>query len=256
MGDVVEVLARGDGPVQGRDAPTHLVGTVAESVALDFTQPPEPIGRTVVDRHGPAGLAVGGQVGGDHRGSERQCLHDGKAGVNVGSGSRWPKKMFETEEIVSLCAQLLISNTRAHVLLLGGPQEETKIAQILDLVGGGGRVLSAGTTHSLLEFAALIDRCAVLITGDTLALHMATALSVPTVTVFGPTSLAEIHDYDGSVVKIASMLDCLCCYSDCKKSNNCMTTIPIARVVASAVELAHKHAEHELKLPRMVAVTG
>ena len=73
--------------------------------------------------------------------------------------------------------------------------------------------------------------------GDTLAVHIASALRLPCVAVFGPTSLAEIPDFDGLIDKVAvSGLDCLVCYGDCDKPRNCMTLqdIPgLARRVAA-----------------------
>src|SRR5262249_51361660 len=111
-------------------------------------------------------------------------------GINVGSGARWPKKMLDAVQIADLCIQLMKRNDRAHLLLLGGSQEERKIAQVLKLVGRRDHIASAGTTHNFLEFAALIERCKLVITGDTLALHLATAFAIPTVALFGPTSVA------------------------------------------------------------------
>ncbi len=159
-------------------------------------------------------------------------------GINVGSGSRWPKKMLSAGAIAECCMALWKLRPEAKVLLLGGPAESGKLARILTLVAGRGRMIgTAGPGQKILEYAALISQCQALLTGDTLALHFATAFAVPTVAVFGPTSMAEIHPYDGTVVKLAAELDCLCCYGNCDKTANCMTLLRPSRVAAEIARL-------------------
>ena len=54
-----------------------------------------------------------------------------------------------------------------------------------------------------MDFAALIDRLDVLVTSDSLALHVATARRVPLVAFFAPTPADEIELY-GRGVAVAS----------------------------------------------------
>ncbi|MBX3101559.1 MAG: glycosyltransferase family 9 protein [Bacteroidetes bacterium] len=70
-------------------------------------------------------------------------------------------------------------------ILLGGPSEQSLAAQVLE--GYQGPVFNAvGTTH-LLESAALLKQCTHLITPDTGMMHIAAALQVPAVTLWGNT---------------------------------------------------------------------
>jgi len=146
-------------------------------------------------------------------------------GVNTGAGNRWPKKMPKTEKMITIILDILKTFPQSQVLLLGGPEEFNRNRKIKAVVSSS-RVHDAGCGHSLLEFAALISCCHVLLCGDTLALHIACALKIPVVALFGPTSMAEIYSYNGLVEKIsANSLDCLCCYSHCDKDEDCMTAI-------------------------------
>ena len=66
----------------------------------------------------------------------------------------------------------------------------------------------------------------VFLTGDTLALHVATALGKKVVAYFGPTSAAEIDAYEKQVVKVQADLDCLVCYKTrCDFNPNCMNSL-------------------------------
>ena len=151
--------------------------------------------------------------------------------VNVGSGARWPKKMLSAEEIYQYC-RLLSDEADVDMLLVGGAAEADKTAAILAMCDAGERIYPALTTASIPEFVALLGEVDALLCGDTLALHIATAIGLPTVAVFGPTSSAEIHSFGGLITKAAARdLDCLVCYGDCAKEANCMSLIDLAGLV-------------------------
>jgi ADP-heptose:LPS heptosyltransferase len=86
--------------------------------------------------------------------------------------------------------------------------------------------------NSIAQFVAILANVDALLCGDTLALHVAAALGLPTVAVFGPTSPAEIFDFNGLIAKLwTSRLDCLICYGDCQKRDNCMSLIDLTELV-------------------------
>jgi heptosyltransferase-2 len=159
-----------------------------------------------------------------------------KVAINVGSGSRWPKKMLDRQQIDQFVRQLR-ARLDVDVLLVGGAAEVAKTQSIIDLLAGEPGVQSALTTQSIPEFVALLSQVNLLLCGDTLALHIATALGLPTIAVFGPTSASEIPDFDGLISKVVTKeLDCLACYGDCTKLHNCMSLLEIDRLVALAAE--------------------
>ena len=73
-----------------------------------------------------------------------------------------------------------------------------KVAAIVAMCAPGDRIRAALTEASTVEFVATLMQTDALLTGDTLALHIASAIGLPTVAVFGPTSPAEIFDFDGA----------------------------------------------------------
>ncbi|MFB3905888.1 MAG: glycosyltransferase family 9 protein [Acidobacteriota bacterium] len=151
-------------------------------------------------------------------------------GINTGSGSRWPQKMLSTSRLCELTNLLLKEFPSAGVVILGGPQEAER-NQRLQAALSDVRVVNPGCTFSPLEFAALIEQCDVLVCGDTFALHLASALRVRSVALFGPTSAAEIYDYDGLILKLVSPLPCQSCYGQCSRSPDCMETIALPLIV-------------------------
>lgn len=142
-------------------------------------------------------------------------------GINAGASNRWEFKKWRLEGYTELMKELSKRYNCAFILL--GSENEKSINGYLSKECNN--VFDTGSKNTLREFASYIDICDVLVTGDTLALHVATALKVPAVCIFGPTSNAEIEDY-GLVKKVYPDLDCLVCYKNkCDFKPNCMELV-------------------------------
>jgi ADP-heptose:LPS heptosyltransferase len=154
-----------------------------------------------------------------------------KVAINLGAGSRWPKKMLAADQVHAL-SQRIVSRLHADVLIVGGAAEQAKADAIIGLGSTSERIRVALTESSLGEFVALLNEMDALICGDTLALHVAAAVGLPTVAVFGPTSASEIEDFDGLIAKTwTPLLDCLVCYGDCTKVRNCMSLTDLDHII-------------------------
>jgi heptosyltransferase-2 len=75
---------------------------------------------------------------------------------------------------------------RARLAVVGGKGDADLAAEIAAAVGPD-RVIDAVGRLSLLASAELIGRAAAIVTNDSAPQHLASAMGVPTVTVFGPT---------------------------------------------------------------------
>jgi ADP-heptose:LPS heptosyltransferase len=151
-------------------------------------------------------------------------------GMNTGAGARWSKKSWKVEHQVELVRSVKENHPGWQILLLGGP-EEVERNQILE-EHCANQVINTGF-HTVRKFAALVGQTHVLITADTLALHIGLALGRQIVALFGPTSHEEI-DLCTSGVKLFPELDCLGCYlNDCNKSPDCMDLITPEMVLAA-----------------------
>ena len=93
--------------------------------------------------------------------------------------------------------------------MLGGPGEEERNRDILK--GAQAGVIDAGCGNSVREFAALVGLCDVLISSDSLAMHIGIALKKSVVAFFYPTSAAEIELY-GKGAKIIAGGESYCSY--------------------------------------------
>ncbi|MBK7641576.1 MAG: glycosyltransferase family 9 protein [Planctomycetes bacterium] len=120
-------------------------------------------------------------------------------GLNTGAGGRWVSKQLPVERTVELAAGISRALAgRVAFLVLGGEAEAQRMQAILDGLrthSDRPRGIDAGSGNGLLDFAARVELCSLLVTSDSLALHMATALRRRVVAFFAPTSAAEIELY-------------------------------------------------------------
>lgn len=154
-------------------------------------------------------------------------------GVHTGGGGRWKLKQWHPERFVELVTKLTDdAGDGLQVVLFGGPVERELNAQIAGTLRG--RAFDTGTENSLRHFSSLVSHCQVMLSGDSLAMHVALARGCRTVVLFGPTSSAEIELF-GRGEKVIPEMDCLVCYKqECDFVPNCMDLISV-EMVESAV---------------------
>jgi heptosyltransferase-2 len=156
-------------------------------------------------------------------------------GLNTGAGGRWAYKQWTLPHQAAFVEQMTAAGH--GVVLLGGPEEVERHAVLMR--GAAGRpVFDAGNRNPFGRFAALLELCRVVVTSDSLAVHVAAARRVPAVVLFGPTSAAEIELYGRGVKITPPGLDCLCCYLPrCDKVPHCQALIEPSVVVAAVLGL-------------------
>jgi len=149
-------------------------------------------------------------------------------GLNVGAGVRWKKKAWTLDGYTAL-AERIHKSLNATVFLLYGPEDASRAAAVR--AGVSIPIVDTGGTNTLPEFAAIVNMCSVVVTGDTLALHVAVGLGKRVVVLVGPTSAAELDLYNQGVI-LQGDVDCLGCYlPDCEKQPDCMETIGAEQVL-------------------------
>jgi ADP-heptose:LPS heptosyltransferase len=156
---------------------------------------------------------------------------DRVVGINTGCGSVFQTKQWTREGFAELIGALTSSGNIA-CLLLGGPREAEFNRQILKAVRS--KAIDARCDNPLEDFIGIVSTCDLLVTSDSLAMHIAIGLKKKVVAFFGPTSPAEI-DLFGRGEKILPDFPCLCCYkTTCPRELSCMQSLK-TEVVLEAV---------------------
>jgi len=144
-------------------------------------------------------------------------------GVNTGAGKifetkKWPEKYFV--ELI----KLIWSKTGAKIILLGGPEEAELNKRIKKTFKSDAGVVDAGTDNPLNLFCAIVSLLRLVVTADTMALHLAIALKVPVVVLLGPTCSQEIDLYGRGEIIVGKAL-CAPCYRASCDDPVCMESI-------------------------------
>lgn len=166
---------------------------------------------------------------------------DSIVGLNTGSGKLWPHKKWRVDGFSSLINRLS-QHKNIRVVLLGGPDEEETNKQIISQTKIKAKtfLFDSGYNNGLKDFIALVDCCDLVVSGDTMAMHIAIALKKKVVALFGPTCPQEIYLYNRGI-KIVSVAKCAPCYKNlCSKNSDCMSLIKPAKVDIAIRKLISK----------------
>lgn len=103
---------------------------------------------------------------------------------------RWPLERYRD------LTSKLVQELDAEVLLIGGPDDAALNAQLLEgLNVPEGRVKNIAGQTSFGELAAQLERCSLFIGNDSSPMHLAAAVGIPVIAIFGPTSPREYGPY-------------------------------------------------------------
>jgi len=174
------------------------------------------------------------KVGRDHLRELGLDLHKTIVGIHTGGGGRWRLKQWHEESFIALIPELVhVLGPDTQIVLFGGPLERERNRRIRETISVP--LYDAGCDNAVRHFAALLNCCSVVVSGDSLAMHIALAMGRRIVVLFGPTSHTEIELF-GLGEKVIPNLDCLVCYKqECDFVPNCMDVIAVEMVQQAIV---------------------
>lgn len=128
----------------------------------------------------------------------RRSLPPGRI-VTLNPGGSWPSKLWEADRFAAT-ARYLTDRYGYHSLVVWGSFEERLMAeQIVESSRGTATLAPDTSLHSL---AALIGTTDLFISGDTGPLHMAVALGVPTIGLYGATRPGDSGPYGQPALQV------------------------------------------------------
>ena len=148
------------------------------------------------------------------------CLHP---------GARWWFKSWPSDRFAAL-ADRVQTETSSQVLFLGGEQERAAAGRISERMKTPFRSLVGRT--GLQELAAVLARAVLMVSNDNGPMHMAAALQVPVIGLFGPSDPSVWGPWGDGHRTFYKGLDCRACFHpDCfRGEQNCMRLITLEEV--------------------------
>jgi heptosyltransferase II len=141
-----------------------------------------------------------------------------------GPAKEWPAENYGT------LIDLLARRDDAEVVLVGAPAERAKCEEVA-AASRSGAIVSAGHTN-IGELIALLSLCDGFIGNDSGCMHLAGALGIPTVAIFGSTNPARTGPMGRKTRVIYRKLECSPCLArTCRFGHyNCLTQIEPAEL--------------------------
>lgn len=153
---------------------------------------------------------------------DKQILVGINPGAAFGSAKCWLPERFRA------VTERLLEDPRVTVLYFGDPAGATLVNDICQ--GLPERVINFAGRTTIRELLALIQMCQVMLTNDSGPMHIASALNVPLVAIFGSTSDVKTGPYGGGIV-IHKRVECSPCYKRvCPIDFRCMKRIEVDEV--------------------------
>lgn len=188
-----------------------------------------------------------------HQDEEEAARLLGQAGLDADSsrplvmlhpGARYWFKAWPAERFATLADRL--ADAYGCRVLVGGDARDREVAGAICARARSAPAVLAGCT-TLLPFAAVLKRCALFVGNDNGPMHMAAALGVPVVALFGPSAPAVWGPRGGRTEVIYKGLDCRRCFHPtCHRGEeSCMKLISVEEVYQACARLIRELMQNE-----------
>lgn len=157
-------------------------------------------------------------------------------GAAYGTAKRWLPERF-ADASVKVAKEL--GGAVAGIAIFGSKGERELCEQVATSITAAGVLAKnfAGET-TLAEFIDLAAACRVYLTNDSGAMHIASALGIPTVAVFGATDDRTTGPTGVLARVVREPVECSPCLKrECPIDHRCMTRVSAERVAETALEL-------------------
>lgn len=144
-------------------------------------------------------------------------------GINIAASPRWPTKNWPVDHIAKLCDILGQKNVR--VVLTGQSKDKLRAQMVIKKAKAKPADMTGKT--NIMQLAALAARCKTFLSPDSAPLHVAAAMGVPIIALFGPTDPGRHMPPAANSAVLRRDLRCSPCYSGtCKiRTHACMQEI-------------------------------
>ena len=145
--------------------------------------------------------------------------------LNTGCGSVYPHKKWTYDGYKELIGNLL-NDSNNKIVLAGADAEIERNTKLLNEYKSV-NVIDTTNRYTVEEFCFLVNLSKVVVTGDTMALHLAIAFEKDIITFYGPTPYQETDLLGLGKKFVRKELDCLSCHDQfpCPYDGKCMSLI-------------------------------
>ena len=120
----------------------------------------------------------------------------------------------------------LLNDSNNKIILVGGKDEIERNTKLLNEYKSD-NIMDTTNKYSIEEFCFLVNLSKVVVTGDTMALHLAIVFEKSIIAFYGPTPYQETDLLGLGKKFVRKELDCLSCHDQflCPYNGKCMSLI-------------------------------
>ncbi len=160
---------------------------------------------------------------------EKEMIVGLNPGAFYGEAKRWFPDRY------AAVADALAQRYGARIVIFGSPMDLPVAREVASNMKGTPVILAGRTT--LGELMGLIRECSLLITNDSGPMHLAAAMDVPQLAIFGSTSEAATGPLSRYATVLKHPVECNPCFlRKCPTDFRCMEGISVSRVLEAARE--------------------
>jgi heptosyltransferase-2 len=168
-------------------------------------------------------------------------FHAGTALFKNHINRRWAPEKF------AVLAERLTNELGARVLLFGGPDDIDANRMILEKAK---EYVTMVETKSILDSISVMRKLDLFVSNDSALMHIAAALQLPTVAIFGPTNETYVHPWKTRYTIVHTGIECRPCFVyspkplTCYRTNPtehylCIRAIEVGNVLGAVKEMLH-----------------
>ncbi|MFL6450767.1 MAG: lipopolysaccharide heptosyltransferase II [Bryobacteraceae bacterium] len=154
-------------------------------------------------------------------------------GAAYGGAKRWMPERFAE-------AGTEVARESPSAFALFGSAGERGVCDLVEkaLVARGQRAINLAGRTTLAEFIEFAAACHLFLTNDSGPMHIASALGIPTVAIFGATDHLATGPTGMASKVVREPVECSpCLLRECPIDHRCMTHVPAGRVASEALSL-------------------
>jgi heptosyltransferase-2 len=172
-------------------------------------------------------------------------IRDGDIVVGINPGAFYGEAKRWFPDRYAGVADSLADRYKAHILLFGA-QSDLRIVEDVAAHMKHSSVILAGKT-TLGQLMGLLKECTLLITNDSGPMHLAAALDVPQLAIFGSTSEIATGPLNRDAMVIKHPVACNPCFlRKCPTDFCCMKEVTIRQVLEAAQRVLEEHGRGQM----------
>ena len=224
------IVEREDGHLHNVEEDLRLVRVICQRLGVPVNEPEPPPDHAARLRQvqlklvlPPEDIAYGNAFLAEHRIDPDTMLF----GFHTWSSTykNMTRKCWDKDNFVALIRRLSEAHPNAQFLIFSGPADEAVNGYIMQHVDN--RVVlvrEANLRHAL----AVLKHCRLFVSNDSAVMHMAAAIGVSVVALFGPTNWERLHPWTERHVIIRRDLPCMPCFYYSSRPLRCVANINYA----------------------------